>query len=175
MELTLVMGVMGVVTSIAVVQVGGSRQAFKGDGGMRVVLSQMNQAREMAITQRHAMRVSFVPPNLVQITREEVPGPTLTVVSSVLMEGGMKFALVAGLPDSPDAFGNSAAVSFGSATEVKFRPDGTLVNQDGAALNGSVFIASLGLDRLSARVVNVLGSTGRVRAYRWDGGNWQPV
>lgn len=174
MELMVVVAIAGAVTSMAVIQMSASRMGFKGDGGMRVILSQMNQAREMAITQRRSMRVSFVPPNLMQITREEVPGPTTTVVSSVLMEGGVQFVLVTGVPDSPDAFGNSTAVSFGAATEVKFRPDGTLVNQDGAMLNGSIFTANPTI-KLSARAVTVLGSTGRVRGYRWDGRAWKPA
>ena len=49
------------------------RQALTGDGAMRVVLAQMNQARELAITQRRNMRVTFTGSNVVQIMREEVP------------------------------------------------------------------------------------------------------
>jgi hypothetical protein len=66
-------------------------------------------------------------------------------------------------------------VAFGSATtEMKFAPDGTLIDQDGVALNGTVFVA-LGNQALSTRAVAVFGSTGRIRAYRWDGKNWKPV
>ena len=145
-ELMLVVGLMSVLGGVAVVQIGTLAPGLKGDGGMRIVLSQMNQAREMAITQRRNMRVSFSTDGTtgvssVKITREEVPGPALTVLQSVPMEGGVQFSLVSGLPDTPDAFGNSSAVAFGSATEVKFAPDGTLVNQDGVSLNGTVFVA----------------------------------
>jgi prepilin-type N-terminal cleavage/methylation domain-containing protein len=173
-EMMLVVGIMGVVTTIAVVQISLSRPALQGDGGMRIVLSQMNQAREMAITQRRNMRVVFPGNNQVQITREEVPGPALTVLTTTIMEGGVQFALVSGLPDTPDAFGNSIAVAFGSATEVKFAPDGTMVDQLGRTLNGSVFVA-IPNQKLSARAVTVLGSTGRVRGYRWDGRFWKLV
>ena len=85
---------------------------------------------------------------------------------------------VAGLPDTPDAFGNASAVTFATATgsplEIKFATDGTFVNQDGLSLNGTVFVA-LPNQRLSARAVTVFGSTGRVRAYRWDGRIWKRV
>ena len=40
---------------------------------MRVVLAQMNQAKELAITQRRNMRITFIGNNSVQIVREEVP------------------------------------------------------------------------------------------------------
>jgi hypothetical protein len=173
-KLTMVVAIMGLLTGIAVVQIGASRPGLAGDGGMRVVLSQMNQAREMAITQRRNMRISFTSPNLVQVIREEVPGPTTTVLSSVVIEGGVRFLRIAGLPDTPDAFGNSAAIGFGTATEVKFMPDGTLVNQNGAGLNGTVFLA-IPSQQLSARAVTVLGSTGRVRGYRWNGRLWTRV
>ena len=50
------MGIMGVVTGMAVIQIGSSKQGLSGDGAMRVVLSQLNQASELAITQRRNMR-----------------------------------------------------------------------------------------------------------------------
>lgn len=173
-ELMFVTGIMGVLIGIAVVQIGSSKQGLNGDGAMRVVLSQMNQARELAITQRRNMRLTFGGGNLVQIIREEVPGPTLTTISTVVFEGGLQFLTVAGVPDTPDLFGNSSAVKFGTATEIKFAPDGTLVDQVGNTLNGTVFVA-LPSQALSARAVTIFGSTGRVRGYRWDGRNWKTV
>src|SRR2546430_2234472 len=93
-ELLIVIAIMGIVTAIAVVQIASTRSGFKGDGAMRVVLAQMNQARELAITQRRNMRLVFTAPNAVAISREEMPWPnplgppTLTVLSSVHFEGG---------------------------------------------------------------------------------------
>ena len=186
-EMMIVVGIMGVLTGIAVYQIGVSRPVYVGDGAMRVVLSQLNQAREMAITQRRNMRVDFSLGNKVTITRENVPAlpDPLTVVQTVFMEGGMEFALVAGppaLPDSPDGFGNTTPVSFQlatvPATEIKFGPEGTFINQDGATINGSVFVAlpnAMKDRKRSARVVTVFGSTGRIRGFKWDGVQWKPV
>jgi type II secretory pathway pseudopilin PulG len=177
-ELLLVLGMMGIVAAMAVFQIGASRPGAVGDGAMRAVLAQMNSARELAITQRRNMRLTFTTGNLVQIIREEVPGPTLTTISTALFEGGVQFLTVSGLPDTPDAFGNGSAVTFATATgtplEIKFATDGTFVNQDGLALNGTVFVA-LPNQALSARAVTILGSTGRVRGYRWDGRTWKRV
>jgi len=178
LELLFVVGIMTILSGMAVVQIGVSRPAALGDGAMRVLLSQMNAARELAITQRRNMRLTFTNANQVQIIREEVPGPTLTTIRSVLFESGIQFVLITGLPDTPDAFGNSGPVVFASATgtppEVKFTPEGVFVNQDGVTLNGSVFVA-LPAQALSARSVTIFGSTGRIRAYRWDGRAWKPV
>ena len=173
-ETMMALGIFGIVSAMAVVQIGQSRPGLVGDGAMRVAMSQMNAAREQAITQRRSMRLNFdTVNNQVQIIREEVPGPALTTLTSVPFEGGVKFVAPAsiGLGDTPDHFGAGAAVDFGAATEIKFTPDGTMVNQVGAVLNGTVYM-SLPYIKLSARAITVLGSTGRVRSYRWDGRQW---
>jgi prepilin-type N-terminal cleavage/methylation domain-containing protein len=182
-ELMIVVGIAGVLTGIAVVQIGSTKQGLTGDGGMRTVLSQMNQAREMAITQRRYMRISFTLGNKVTISKEDLAGGAPTEVQTALMEGRVEFLVV--LPvgtkadyDTPEGYGNTAPVLFPTATgtppEIKFSPEGTLVNQDGKTLNGTVFLA-VPNQKLSARAVTVFGSTGRVRGYRWDGAHWKTV
>jgi prepilin-type N-terminal cleavage/methylation domain-containing protein len=172
-EVMFALGIMAVLAGMAVVQIGITRDAMRGDGAMRVVLAQMNQARELAITQRRYMRVTFTNTNTVNIVREDTT-TTTTTLSSVPFEGGVKFSLMNGVPDTPDAFGRSAAVYFGSAANVKFGPDGTLVNQDGQSANGTIFTAIPNLP-MTFRAVTIMGATGRVRGYRWDGQTWKVV
>jgi prepilin-type N-terminal cleavage/methylation domain-containing protein len=181
-ELMLVVGIMGVVTGIAVVQIGASKQGLNGDGAMRVVLSQLNQGKQLAITQRRNIRVTFDANNSVQIIREEVPGPILTTISSVPFEGGAMFARITspnlGEPPPPElpapTGGLVAAVAFGTATQMRFTPEGVFVDQDGNTLNGTLFIALPG-QPMSARAITVFGSTGRIRGFRWDGSSWKVV
>ncbi len=173
-ETIFVLGIMAVLSGMAVIQIGIARPAMKGDSAMRVVVAQMRTAREMAITQRRYMRVSFTNFHKVEIIREEVPGPSTTVVGETIIEGGVGYNVVAGVPDTPDAFGLGAPINFGVVTNVKFTPEGTLVNQDGSTVNGTVFL-SIPDTAQSARAVTVLGSTGRIRGYRWDGHNWKLV
>ena len=187
----IVTAIMGVVTGIAVLTISTARQGLIGDGAMRVVLAQMNQAKELAITQRRNMRLTFTGTNSMQIVREEVPGPTLTTLSSVPFENSLQFLKPASVPDlayagniptlnelaavASPSLSTSTAVAFGAATtQMRFSPDGTLVDQDGTALNGTVFVALVN-QALSTRAVAIFGSTGRIRAYRWDGRNWKPV
>lgn len=173
-ELLVVLGITGVLSAMAGLQIIMARPSIKGDGAMRVILGQMRTARELAITERRYMRVTFVAPNLMQIVREEAPGPSTTVVDSRVLEGNIQFLLISGVPDTPDAFGIDEAVSFGAATNVKFTPEGTMVDEDGETINGSVFLAMPG-EGQSVRAVTVLGSTGRIRGYRWDGRGWRLV
>jgi prepilin-type N-terminal cleavage/methylation domain-containing protein len=185
-ETMVVTAIAGILTGIAVVQISSSRQGLTGDGAMRVVLSQFNQAKEQAITQRRNMRISFTGTNTIDVCREEVPSGTCTAISSVPFESGLTFLRPASVPDlapsttelasvaSPH-LSTSPAVAFGDpTTQMRFAPDGTLVDQDGIAVNGTVFVA-LSNQLLSARAVAVFGSTGRIRGYRWDGRNWKVV
>jgi prepilin-type N-terminal cleavage/methylation domain-containing protein len=172
-EMMFAMGLVALLSSMAIVQINVSKPGLKGDGAMRIVLGQLNQARENAITQRRYVRVIFTAPNLVQIVREDTI-TTTTILSTVLIGGGVQFALVNGLPDTPEKLGKSAALNFGSVTNVKFSPEGTFVNQDGAFATGTAFLA-IPDQPLSARAITVFGSTGRIRGYKWDGLNWNRV
>lgn len=107
-EMMFVMGIMSVLAAMAIVQINASRAALKGDAAMRVVMTTMNQAREMAITQRRYMQVNFAAPRTINVVREDTT-TTTTPLSSIPFEGGATFAIYSGLPDTPDAFGKSAA------------------------------------------------------------------
>jgi hypothetical protein len=172
-EMLFAVALLTLLTSMAIVQINASRPALKGDGAMRIVLGQLTQARESAIAQRRYVRVVLTAPNQIQTVREDSL-VSLTTLTSVLMEGGAQFTLIDRLPDTPDGFGNGGAIWFGTAVNVKFTPEGTLVNQDGSPANGTAFLALPG-QALSARAITILGSTGRIRAYRWDGSQWTRV
>jgi hypothetical protein len=164
---------MGVISGMAVMQISSAQPAMRGDGAMRVVMGNLNTARERSITERRNFVVDFIEPGSVRLERQEVPEGT-TVISTIPVEGGVKFHVFDNLPDTPEEFGNDEAVDFGDAESILFSTDGTLVNQAGAPANGTVFLGIPGQSR-SARAVTVLGSTGRVRAYRWDGSRWVRV
>jgi len=161
---------MGLVSAIAIVQVGRAQLAIRGDSGMRVIVAQLNLAREMAIAQRRVMQVQFLGTNALRIVRNNVPAGTTTMASMVL-EGNVTFALVPGVPDTPDAFGKNTAVDFGGAPTVFFSSEGMLVDGAGNPLNGTVFLSISGR-ATSVRAITVLGATGRVRGYRWNGLQW---
>jgi prepilin-type N-terminal cleavage/methylation domain-containing protein len=174
-EMLLVLGIMGVVGAMGAAQIAEARRAMQGDGAMRLVMSQFNTAREMAVTQRRHMELKFVGTNWMQIVRREVPAGTTTLMSQAF-EGNVTFRIVPSVTaDTPDGFGNSSAVSFGSSTtSVIFSSDGTLIDQSGNPLNGTVFLAVINVPK-SQRAVTILGATGRVRGYKWNGFGWTRV
>ena len=88
------------------------------------------------------------------------------------LEGGLTYRVEPSVPDTPEGFGKASGVYFGTAISIMFSPDGTLVNQSGVPVNGTVFLSLPNAPR-SVRAITVLGSTGRVRGYRWSGHSWE--
>jgi prepilin-type N-terminal cleavage/methylation domain-containing protein len=169
-EMLLVLAVMGIVGAMGAAQLVDVTRSMKGDGAMRLVMSQLVQAREMAITQRRTMEIKFVGGaggNWIQVVRHEVPGTGTTTLSSVAFEGNVGYRLTSTVTtDTPDGFGISGApLAFGTATTYTFSSDGTLIDQSGNPLNGTVFLANDSVK--SQRAVTVMGGTGRVRGFRW--------
>jgi prepilin-type N-terminal cleavage/methylation domain-containing protein len=170
-EMLLVVGIMGVVGAMGAAQMASARRSMQGDGAMRLVMSQLNQAREMAVTQRRTMELKFVGGaggNWLQVVRHEVPGTGTTTLSSVAFEGNVTYRLISSVTtDTPDAFGLSGApLAFGTATTYTFSSDGTLIDQSGNPLNGTVFLAVVNVVQ-SQRAVTIMGGTGRVRGFKW--------
>lgn len=173
-EMLLVLGIMGVVGAMGAAQIAEARRAMQGDGAMRLVMSQFNTAREMAVTQRRNMQLRFVGTNWMQVVRQEVPAGTTTLMSQAF-EGNVTYRIVPSVTtDTPDNFGNSTALAFGTATSITFSSDGTLIDQSGNPLNGTVFLAVVNVPK-SQRAVTILGATGRVRGYKWNGFGWTRV
>jgi type II secretory pathway pseudopilin PulG len=170
-ELMMTVGIMGVVGSMAVFQISTAQPAQKSEGAMRVIMAQLNTARELSITQRRLIEVKFISPNQVQLIRHEVPGPTLTTLTTIPFEGNVQYNKITGIPDTPDAFGMHSSIDFGTATNYCFSTDGTLTDCNGNPINGTIVLATSNLTN-SSRSITILGATGRVRGYRWNGRSW---
>src|SRR4051794_31110938 len=93
-ESLMIVGIVSVIASAAVMQIGQSGPALKADGAMQVIVAQLNTARELSISQRRQMQVVFVAPNQLQVVRQDVPNGT-TLLSNVALESGVQFSLIA--------------------------------------------------------------------------------
>jgi hypothetical protein len=88
----------------------------------------------------------------------------------VRLENGLVFALVAGVPDTPDQFGRITWDSFSSATRM-FTSEGSFIDNQGNPMNGTLFL-SVPDQANSARAITFFGPTALLRAWRWDGRRW---
>jgi prepilin-type N-terminal cleavage/methylation domain-containing protein len=178
-ELLIVLSCIGVISAFLFIRAVNVLPSFKSNSAMDQVIQQMRFARSTAISSRRAvivnissvagtMQLQQVPPN---------GGPPVTLSTTLLT--GAQFCLVPGLPDTPMAFGNGQAVTFVNASNLgavvavtEFLSDGSFGAAVGVPVNGTIFTCIPG-NKQSARAVTILGATGRVRPYHWDGSAWQ--
>lgn len=159
-----------VVAGFALLNIGGIMPGIRANTALKQVMAQLRTGRELALAQRRNIEVRFVGDNQIELVRFDVPSGR-TSLGTVTLEGDFEFRVFDEVPDTPDAFGKSSAIDFGGAGTLIFLSDGTLADDAGEPVNGTVF---LGLaDRPeTARAVTILGATGRVRGYRWTGTAW---
>jgi Tfp pilus assembly protein FimT len=170
LEMVIVVGMLVTVMSMALLAASSLGPSIRSNAALNTVLAQMRTAREQAIAQRRNIRVEFLGNNQIRLTRSDLPTGT-TVLSTITLNASVQFNLFSGLPDTPETFGNSSAVSFGGTPVMTFLSDGTFVDAAGQPLNGTVFLG-IPNDQATARAVTILGATGRVHAYRWNGSAW---
>jgi type II secretory pathway pseudopilin PulG len=173
-ELIVVVGIMMIVASFAMISIRGALPGIRANAGLAQVVGVLREGREAAIAQRRNIQVSFPAANQIQLTRLDVTGFTTTgttPINTITLENNMQFLLFPGVPDTPDSFGNGAPIDFGGTPTVMFLSDGTLVDAGGAPLNGTVFIGRPN-EPITARAATILGTTGRIRGYKWNGTQW---
>ncbi len=177
-----------IIGGMAVTRIIPNLQNSRGDVAMLQLEGQLRQAREYAIENRRYVQVTF-PTAIVggqtqsQIVMTQKNSLTANagadnVLSTVPIEEPVQFYLYTGVIDTPDAFGNSAAVYFentsgGPSGGMFFQNDGELV--DGSTyqpINGTVFLGVSTLTNTAARAITVLGATGRIRAWKFNGSAW---
>lgn len=169
-DLLMVVAIMGIMLAIAVPSINTALVDARSNAAMRAVQGHLRAARDAAVSLRRVVEVQFVGTGELRSTRLE--GTARVALQTTVLEQGMRFVVTGGLPDTPDAFGNSRAVDFGGPLTVFFQPDGSLGDSTGLPVSGTVFLA-VPSRVLTSRAITVLGPTGRVAAYRWDGSAWR--
>ena len=193
LEMVVVVGLAFTVMAFAVMNTMSSSQNARSNSAMDAVISQLRQARELAIAKRRNVQVQFMAPNQIQLTVLTLPGePIPQAIAPTFLNdnvgGGLTFTVFPTLPDTPMGFGNSTAINLqqptgGGAWTCMFTTSGAFVGtaQSAASLyqatnnnpvNASIFLGITGKPT-SARAVTVFGATGRVRSYYWTGTSWQ--
>jgi type II secretory pathway pseudopilin PulG len=199
-ELVTVVGITFVLASMAVMSTRSSTYASRANDAMFQVITQLRTAREIAVTKRRNVLVTFTAPNQIQIAVQTLTGEApATPIAPIFLNdgvpGGDIFYVYPGVPDTPMNFGNANALNFSPASggtaglSIMFSTSGSLVGTTGSSgfnvvgnnnpVNASIFTAIPGQPN-TARAVTVMGTTGRVRSYSWTGAasggtvaNWQ--
>jgi Tfp pilus assembly protein FimT len=190
-ELVVVVSIIMILAGFAIIQTKSTTNNSKANAAMGNVVTQLRQARQMAITMRRNVLVTFTSPNKMQVAVQTLPGEApATVFAPVYLNdgaaGGLQFYVFPTIPDTPMSFGNSQAINFVTSTggtsglSVLFSTSGSFVGTTATTnfaavgnnnlINASIFLGIPGTPN-TARAITVLGGTGRVRSFYWDGFN----
>src|SRR5687768_4831924 len=126
-ETLIVVALAVVLGGIAVAAVGSAMTTVRGDAAMAQVAGLMRTGREAAIAQGRTIEVRFEEPRRLRLVRLD-PGDAETEIAGIGLEHGARFHVDDSLPDTPDGFGQSAAIDFGDAESIRFLPDSSLAD-----------------------------------------------
>ncbi len=156
---------------VAVINIGAVMPGMHANKAMYQAVALFRQGRQAAIAQRRNIQLNFPDDDKIQLVRQERTGGT-TELKNEALGNNFKFKQFPGITqDTPDQFGNASEKDFGGAITLTFQPDGSLVDQGFNPVNGTVFIGVDGHPEV-ARAVTIMGATGRVACYRWNGTEW---
>jgi len=182
LEMLTVIAIIMILSAMAVISINGTLPQQQATAGVNAAEAVFRQGRDAAISQRRAYQLvagaAPVAANQLQLSRIEIGG-TFTALPIVTLPAPATFMLYNGIPDTPDGYGTcSSGICFpGSSGVQQWVSDGTFIDGgSGQPLNGTMFIAVPGSSPSDLRYVGtqraftILGTTGRIRAYKWTGG-----
>jgi len=169
-ELLIVIALVCIISGFAALGINSVKPTMYANRSMYQVVDQLRRGRQWAVGHRRAVEVRFPADNAIQLVQLDIPNGE-TILSTLLLTNGCRFMLFGGIPDSPDSFGNENPVDFGGEDPLMFLSDGSLIDDQGNPINGTVFLGIQDNSK-TARAVTILGSTGRIRGYQWTGNEW---
>jgi type II secretory pathway pseudopilin PulG len=178
-ELMIVVTIALAVTAMAVVAFQPALKDAQNDAAMRETMDAIRQARQYAITYRRYVQLTFstASPSTITATQRNsltITGASDTVLFTIAIPTTTGFYLSSTTPDTPDAFGHCAAIcvegTSGGPAFMYFQSDGEFVDGTYTSMNGSLFLGVSG-QPTTYRAVTILGSTGRVREWKY-GSAW---
>jgi len=175
LEVLFALGIAGVLAALAMPVTNQYVRWAKADSSAEATMRIITGARDRAIAERRNVELTFVMPNIVRLERENVDtnGNTTgkTTELEVMLDNGQQFLKFTGVTDTPDAFGNTSAITFGGTAPYMFATDGTLVDSSGDPINGTIFTGTPN-QKETARAVTIFGASGLIRSWKWRGSSW---
>jgi prepilin-type N-terminal cleavage/methylation domain-containing protein len=173
-EMMFVVAIIGIVCVIGFEAYNLALPAWRGNAGMQFLEAALRQAREASIDQRRNVQVTFQGTSeIVAVVKGISPAPDTTLYDYFLPER-MIYVLFAAIGDTPDGYGNSAAVTYNCPNStlpctITFLSDGSVVDGQSGSSNGSIFIGIAG-QTSTARAVTILSATGKMKGWHYSPG-----
>ncbi|HWN09608.1 MAG TPA: prepilin-type N-terminal cleavage/methylation domain-containing protein [Pyrinomonadaceae bacterium] len=187
-ETLIVVTMIGVLTAFAVPQIIAERRLTRSIGVTREILSQLRQARQLAMSQRQAFTFQFdnATKQILIIDHNSNLGPALltdpsypnnagrVIVSRTpLATGGLDSSEIivgipAGVPNVALGDGISMSALTNNQLNVTFQPDGSVIDLNGNPLGHALFLYNNRAARDTASAISVVGASGRIKIWRYD-------
>jgi prepilin-type N-terminal cleavage/methylation domain-containing protein len=185
-ELMIVVAVIGLIIGMATMAISSYMPTLRADSALQMTVTALRQARMSSVDQRRAFLVTFKGTNEILVQQQPIcgdpacPAPCsgscpLNPIADLFLPNTVSYMVTPGVPDTPDALGNSRPVTMCTAMPcmVTFQSDGTMLNPSTMlTINGTVFLGISGQSPATARAVTIMGATGRIKGYRYNGTAW---
>lgn len=187
-ETLIVVAMIGVLTAFAVPQIIAERRLTRSIGVTREILSQLRQARQLAMSQRQSFTFQYdnatrqiriidhnsnlgpllltdpsYPNNAGRVIVSQTPLATGGLDSSEIIVG-----IPAGAPNAPLGDGISMSALVNNQLNVTFQPDGSVIDLNGNPMGQALFLYNSRAARDTASAISVVGASGRIKIWRYD-------
>lgn len=188
-ELIVVIAIVGIATAFAIPQLAASRRLNRSVAVTRELMTQMRYARQLAMSNRQAYTFSFDNvAKTIRIIDSNTVGSALlldanyplnsgsSVVATIpLNTGGLstnefRYGIPSGLPTTALGDGVSRTPLTANRFNVTFQPDGSVINSAGNPSSAAMFIYNSAAPNATASAISVLGTTGRIKVWRYSSG-----
>jgi prepilin-type N-terminal cleavage/methylation domain-containing protein len=180
-ELLVVIAMIGVLAAIAIGVTPSIVNTAKGQSGAQQLASFLKRHREMAISRRRNIEITFTLPSTITSFQRAVPDPAVVptpppaLLETMILEGRVEFRRFPAVTpaNTPDLFpvGAADAINLGGADPVLFTSEGSFTDVNGDPINATIF---LGIPNQAdtANALTIIGTTATVRAWRNNGSQW---
>ena len=194
-ELIVVIAIIAIMAGFVIIGIRTILPGLRANQAMNQVVNSMREARMLAMSQNRNVRFQFTANNRIEVVLQNEGCTDLASTAcwdvvrdatrnpATTLERGHQF-IRNGLTDTPDGLGVGAitgSIAFGGTSfsppntrRFVFTEDGFLTEFPNLAdpINGTIFIGLPNGGNNLTRAVTILGTTGRIRAWRWRNG-WQ--
>lgn len=168
-ELMIVLATCGVISAIALPQLASMRRVQRAAALPQLVKTELRLARQQALTQRQAMTFRY-DDTLKQISIIDSAGVQsrpISLIGDGLVAGDIKYGATP-LVTAPLDDGTTLSSLSSNRIDIAFQPDGSVVGAGGLPVNYALYFYNPN-DTSLASAVSVLGSSGRVKTWRYPG------
>ena len=187
-----VLSIVAILSAVAIPQMIAQRRLTRSNALAREIAVQMRYARQLAMSQRQAFTFSYDNTNKQVIIIDNNASGTAVMLdgaypntagSSILRtipltQGGLAaseitYGTPAALPVGAQgalADGVSRTALANSRINITFQPDGSVIDGAGNPANSGLFIYNSSVPTATAAAISVLGSSGRVKIWRYTSG-----